>query len=177
MFEEKTINSKYLYNGKVVNLRIDEVETYSKNKATREIVEHNGGVGIVAELNNSIFLVKQFRKPFEEVLYEIPAGKLEKNEEPLKCAFRELEEETGYKAKEMKLMNVIYPSPGFCTEKLYIYYCNDMELSKTNFDEDEYLELIKVSIDEAKSMIIKGLIKDAKTIVGIMMLDHFKNTL
>ncbi|GFR34283.1 hypothetical protein TCEA9_00950 [Thermobrachium celere] len=77
----------------------------------------------------------------------------------------------------MKLMNVIYPSPGFCTEKLYIYYCNDMELSKTNFDEDEYLELIKVSIDEAKSMIIKGLIKDAKTIVGIMMLDHFKNTL
>lgn len=173
MFKEKTVKSNYLFNGKVINLRIDEVETHSNRISTREIVEHNGGVGIVAVEDENVFLVRQYRRPFDEIIYEIPAGKLEKGEEPLNCAYRELEEETGYKALDMKLMTSIYTSPGFCTEKLYIYFCDKMVKTKTNFDEDEYLELIKVPILEAKKMILEGTIKDAKSIVGILMLNDF----
>ncbi|SHF01291.1 MULTISPECIES: NUDIX hydrolase [Caloramator] len=173
MFKEKTLKSNYLFKGKVINLRIDEVETYSNRISTREIVEHNGGVGIVAVEDGNVFLVRQYRRPFDEIIYEIPAGKLEMGEEPLSCAYRELEEETGYKALDMKLMTSIYTSPGFCTEKLYIYFCDKMVKTKTNFDEDEYLELIKVPILEAKKMILDGTIKDAKSIVGILMLNDF----
>lgn len=174
MFGEKTIKSSTIFNGKVINLRIDEVETFNGNISTREIVEHNGGVGIVALDGDKILLIKQYRKPFDEVIYEIPAGKLEKGEEPLSCAYRELEEETGYKALELNLLTVIYPSPGFCTEKLHLYYTNKLEVSNTNFDEDEYLELVKVTPDEAKNMIKEGIIKDAKTIVALLMMDLLK---
>lgn len=173
MFKEKTLKSNYLFNGKVINLRIDEVQTYSNKTSTREIVEHNGGVGIVAVEDGNVFLVRQYRRPFDEIIYEIPAGKLEKGEEPLNCAFRELEEETGYKALDLKLMTSIYTSPGFCTERLYIYFCDKMTKTETNFDEDEYLELIKVPILEAKKMILDGTIKDAKSIIGILMLNDF----
>ncbi|WDC83802.1 NUDIX hydrolase [Caloramator sp. mosi_1] len=175
MFKEKTLKSNYLFNGKVINLRIDEVKTCSNRISTREIVEHNGGVGIVAVQEDNVLLVRQYRRPFDEIIYEIPAGKLEKGEEPLNCAFRELEEETGFKALDMKLMTSIYTSPGFCTEKLYIYFCDKMIKTKTNFDEDEYLELIKVPISEAKRMILDGTIKDAKSIIGILLLDDFIN--
>lgn len=173
MFKEKALKSNYLFNGKVINLRIDEVQTCSNRTSTREIVEHNGGVGIVAVEDGNVFLVRQYRRPFDEIIYEIPAGKLEKGEEPLNCAFRELEEETGYKALDLKLMTSIYTSPGFCTEKLYIYFCDKMTKTETNFDEDEYLELIKVPILEAKKMILDGTIKDAKSIIGILMLNDF----
>lgn len=169
MFKETTISSKTVFSGKVINLRVDEVETINKNIATREIVEHNGGVGIVAFDGDKILLVKQYRRPFDEAVLEIPAGKLEKGEEPLACAFRELEEETGYKTTDLDLMTVIYPTPGFCTEKLHIYFTNKLIKSKTNFDEDEYLELYRYTLDEAVNMIKNGEIKDAKTIVGILM--------
>lgn len=169
MFKETTISSKTVFSGKVINLRVDEVETINKNIATREIVEHNGGVGIVAFDGDKILLVKQYRRPFDEAVLEIPAGKLEKGEEPLACAFRELEEETGYKTTVLDLMTVIYPTPGFCTEKLHIYFTNKLIKSKTNFDEDEYLELYRYTLDEAVNMIKNGEIKDAKTIVGILM--------
>lgn len=176
MFKEKTITSKTIFSGKVINLRIDEVETVNNNVATREIVEHNGGVGIVALDGDKILLVKQYRRPFDEAVLEIPAGKLEKGEEPLSCAFRELEEETGYKTNELKLITVIYPTPGFCTEKLYIYFTDKLIKSKTNFDEDEYLELYRYSLTEAIDMIKNAEIKDAKTIIGILMVnDLIKN--
>lgn len=173
MFKETTVSSKTVFNGKVINLRIDEVETINKNIATREIVEHNGGVGIVAIDGDKILLVKQYRRPFDEAVLEIPAGKLEKGEEPLSCAYRELEEETGYKTTDLKLMTVIYPTPGFCTEKLHIYFTDRLIESKTNFDEDEYLELYRYTLSEAVNMIKSGQIKDAKTIIGILMAKEF----
>ncbi|MCX7884409.1 MAG: NUDIX hydrolase [Caloramator sp.] len=168
-FKEVTISQNYIHRGKVINLRVDEVEFPSGKKSLREIVEHNGGVGVVAvNEKKEIILVKQFRKPFEEVLIEIPAGKLEKGEEPIRCAERELEEETGKKALELQLLNVLYPSPGFSSEKLYIYFCNKMEDGKVNPDEDENLEILYVKYEEALKMIKNGDIKDAKTIVGIL---------
>lgn len=173
-FKEITISQKYIHKGKIINLRVDEVELPSGRKSLREIVEHNGGVGIVAiNEKKEIILVKQYRKPFEEVLIEIPAGKLEKGEEPIKCAIRELEEETGKKALNLKLMNILYTSPGFSSEKLYIYLCTEMEDGKVNPDEDENLEIMYVKYEDALNMIYNGEIKDAKTISGILAAKKF----
>lgn len=173
-FKETTLSQKYIHRGKIINLRIDEVELPGGKRSSREIVEHNGGVGIVA-LNekNEIMLVKQYRKPFDEVIIEIPAGKIEKNEDPFLCAMRELEEETGKKPLKMQLMNVIYTSPGFSNEKLYLYFCREMENGRLNPDEDENLELICIKFDDALNMIYNGEIKDAKTIAGILTAQKF----
>lgn len=169
-FGEKTIESDYLYRGKVITLRKDKIEQSDGKQYIREIVEHNGGVGIVAITpEGKIILVSQFRKPFDEVLVEIPAGKLEINEEPYNCAVRELEEETGYKPLDLELMTTIYPSPGFLSEKLYIYFCNKMEKGKINFDEGENLLSHYIDFEEALDKVYSGEIKDAKTIVGILM--------
>jgi ADP-ribose pyrophosphatase len=169
-FEEKTIDSEYLYRGKVITLRKDKIEQHDGKQYIREIVEHNGGVGIVAITpEGKLILVSQFRKPFNEVLVEIPAGKLEINEEPYSCAVRELEEETGYKPLKLVLMTTIYPSPGFLSEKLYIYFCNTMVKGRINFDEGENLLSHYIDFDEALEKVYSGEIKDAKTIVGILM--------
>ncbi len=169
-FNEKTIEREYIYNGKIINLRRDKVEIPGGRESYREIVEHNGGVAIFAVNDKKeVIMVRQFRKPFDEVLLEIPAGKLEKGENPLECGIRELEEETGFKAKKMELMNVIYPSPGFSNEKLYIYFCDEMEKSSTNYDEDEIIQIDTIPYDKAIDMIYKNEITDAKTITGILM--------
>lgn len=168
-FDEPTIEREYIYRGKILNLRVDKVSIFNGNTSTREIIEHNGGVGIVA-LNEKkqLILVKQFRKPFEDVLIEIPAGKIEKDEDPKICGIRELEEETGYKTEDMTLMHEIYPSPGFASEILYIYFCDKITKGKSSPDEDENLEILEVDYSDALEMVYNGTIKDAKTIVGIM---------
>lgn len=173
-FIEKTIESEYLYKGKIINLRKDKIEQHDGKQFLREIVEHNGGVGIVAIDNEGkLLLVTQYRKPFEEMLIEIPAGKLEKNEIPEECAARELEEETGFKPIELKFMTAVYPSPGFLTEKLHIYFCNKMVPGTIHFDEGEHLTTMRVSIGEALTMIANGQIKDAKTVIGILMAKQY----
>jgi ADP-ribose pyrophosphatase len=169
-FEEKTLEREYIYKGKIINLRKDKVLLPNGNTSIREIVEHNGGVAIVAiNEKNDVIMVKQYRKPYDEVLLEIPAGKLEKEEEHYDCAVRELQEEIGFKPLELKLMNVIYPSPGFANEKLYIYFCNKMIKGSLKMDEDETIEVEYIPYDEAVNMIYEGKIKDGKTIVGILM--------
>lgn len=169
-FSEDTIKSEYIFKGRVITLRKDEVRLFNGSTSTREIIEHNGGVGVVAvNEKNEITLVKQYRKPYEEVIIEIPAGKLEKGEEPIDCAIRELEEETGNIAQEVQLLNIIYPSPGYSSEKLYIYFCKKMESGTVHLDEDENVETFEIPFEEAVEMIKNGQIKDAKTVVGILM--------
>lgn len=167
-YQEKTISSERVYVGRVINLRVDKVMLPNGNTGFREIVEHNGGVGIVAVKEDSVLLVRQYRKPVESVLYEIPAGKLEKNEDPYDCAYRELEEETGYVPGELKLLNVIYPSPGFSGEKLYIYLALNLNMGKLNRDEDEFMDSDFYKIYKVMDMIKNGTIQDAKTIVGML---------
>lgn len=170
VFEETTLEREYVYNGKVINLRKDKIRQNDGKQYTREIVEHNGGVGVVAVTEDgNVLLVSQFRKPFEEMLLEIPAGKLEKGENPYDCAVRELEEETGFIPESLELLAVIYPSPGFLTEKLYIYFCNKMKKGKMNFDEGEQIINHQIDYESAVSKVFSGEIKDAKTVVGILM--------
>ena len=173
---EKTINSEYIYKGRILNLRKDTVEIPDSHgkTSTREIVEHNGAVAIVAiDKNGRIILEKQYRKPAEDILIEIPAGKIEGDEEPENCAFRELEEETGFIPGSLRHLTTIFTSPGFTTEKIHIFLATELKQGKVNFDEDERIDLIYASPEDAVRMIYNGSIRDAKTIVGILTAKQF----
>ena len=139
--EEKTISSDRIYTGKVISLRVDTVEIEKKGYQKREIVEHGGAVAIVALTDeNEVILVKQFRKAIENIIWEIPAGKLEIGENPKECAIRELKEETGYSADNVKLIHKFYSSPGFSNQKVYIYLATGLVAGESKLDDGENLE-------------------------------------
>lgn len=165
----KLLKSEILYKGKVFDHQVDEIEYESGNKGIREIAIHPGGAVVVPiKDDGKIILVKQFRYPFQKTLIELPAGKLDKGEDPLVCATRELEEETGYKAEEIKKLGEIYTAPGYCTEILHIYSAKGLTPGNHNREEGEHgMEILELPLGEIEEMIIKGEIKDAKTIAGI----------
>ncbi|MEQ2129209.1 NUDIX hydrolase [Caldanaerobacter subterraneus KAk] len=174
--KEPTVSTKKVFEGKIINLRVDEVRLPNGRITTREIVEHPGGVSIVAVTNDGkILLVKQYRKPAEEVLLEIPAGKLEKGEDPLECAKRELSEETGYEAGHIEHLITFYTTPGFSNEKMYLYFAKDLKKSKIHPDEDEFLEVGEYSPEELWKMILENKIKDSKTIIGVLYYLKMRN--
>lgn len=167
-YEEKTMKSEKLYEGKIINLRIDTVELPDKKYSKREIVEHPGGVAIVGITDeNEILLVKQYRKAVDRVLLELPAGKIEVNEEPKETAFKELKEETGYSTENLEYLLEFYTSPGFSTEKVYIFLAGNMEKGEQELESGEYIEVESYKIDDLIKMIKKGEIIDSKTIIGI----------
>ena len=168
---EEKINSKTIYEGKIINLKVNEVKLENDATATREIVEHPGGVCVLGiDENKNVLMVKQYRAPFERVLLEAPAGKLDKGEDPLTCGKREFLEETGYIAKKMTYLGEFYPSVGFLTEKIHIYIGEELEKRKQNLDEDEFLNVLKYPLSELLEMVNKNEIKDAKTVIGLLML-------
>lgn len=167
--DEKSINSKKIYCGKIINLRVDEVSLPDGKKSTREIVEHPGAVVILAQDEKSnIMMVKQYRKSVEQVLLELPAGTFEPAEEALTCARRELEEETGYIAQKWTKIFDFYSSPGFCNEKLILYFAQKLTRTKTNTDHDEFIEVVDVNKKDICQLIKDNQIKDAKTLVGLL---------
>lgn len=168
-FNEKTISSEIKYKGKILNLRIDTVESVN-GESTREIVEHSGGAVVLPLLpNKNVVMIRQFRKPIERDVLEIPAGKIEQGESPEETAFRELREETGYKANNMTLLTKMYPSVGYSEELLYIYLATDLEPGETDFDENEDIDTYSYHIDDLYEMVMEGKIQDAKTQVAILM--------
>lgn len=168
-YYEKTIKEEEIYNGKIISLKVAEVEVPNKIKSFRELINHPGGVGILAYIDSdTIILVQQFRKPFEQILLEIPAGKLEKGENPEDCGKRELEEETGYKAKNFTYLGKIVSSPGFCNEVIHLYKATGLYIGKIGGDEDEFISVHKIKKTKVFEMIKKGEIIDAKTISAFM---------
>ena len=167
---EKKVKSEIIYDGKIIKVYKDQVECPNKRLATREIVRHHGGVGILAVVDDCILLVKQFRYAYNKDTLEIPAGKLEANENPKDCAFRELEEETNNRAREMKFIMKVLPSPGYTSEWLYLYEAIDFEEvdDALEGDEDEFIDIVKLDIDEAYQKVLNGEIVDAKTVIAIM---------
>lgn len=167
-FEEKTLDSKVVYEGKVVTVLRDDVEVADGHKSFREVVLHSGGVVIVALKNeDTILLVKQYRYPLKRVNLELPAGKLEIGENPDEACKRELEEETGYRAKSWKSLGFINTTPGICTEKLYLYLAKDLEFVGEHPDEGEILKTFEYKLNDIFSMINNGEINDAKTICAL----------
>ena len=165
---EKKIDGEVLFNGVVVKLEKDKVLCPNGNTSYREVIRHNGGAAILCVTpDEHIILEKQFRYAYDEVLYEIPAGKLEKDEDPYEAALRELEEETGKKASKLELLSVIYPTCGYSSEKIYLYLATDYVETQTSFDEDEVIVSELVPLSKALEMINDGTIKDAKTICAI----------
>lgn len=170
LIKEKLIKSEDIFKGRIINVKVDTVEiAQNGNVATREIVEHPGGVGVVAITDEGkVCMVRQYRRPFDDMILEIPAGKLEWGEDHYDCGVRELEEETGYSAKEFVYLGMFYVSPGFCTEKIHIYLATGLTKGKTNPDEDEFVEIYEYSLDETMKMIMDNRLTDAKTVIGIM---------
>ncbi len=166
---EETIGSQTIYSGKILRLRRDTVKIRDGKVAIREIVEHGGAVGIVAFTDRGkIILVKQFRKATNKLLLEIPAGTLERGEDPVQCASRELEEETGYVALEIKPILSFYLAPGYSTEIMHIFCASNLRKTRQRLEEDEEVELIEVELDEAISMVRRNEIEDAKTISSLL---------
>ena len=167
-FEEKTLNYKVVYEGKVVTVLKDDVEVADGHKSFREVILHSGGV-VIAALKDSdtILLVKQYRYPLKHVNLELPAGKLEIGEDPNEACKRELEEETGYRAKVWKSLGYINTTPGICTEKLYLYLARDLEFVGEHPDEGEILKCCEYNLKDVFDMIQNGEINDAKTICAL----------
>ena len=167
-FEEKTIESEYKYKGAILNLRRDKVTTID-GTSYREIIEHNGAsaIGALTE-NNGLIMVKQYRKPCEKVLLEVPAGKRDGDETFLNVAIRELKEETGYTAGEMVSLGTMIPSPGYSDEVIYLYLAKNLVPGETDFDENEALDIIEYPLDELIQMVMSGEIEDSKTQIVIL---------
>ena len=174
-FEEKTLTSEYVYNGKVLDVKRDKIRVANGNLSEREVVEHPGGGVILAIRNNNALTVKQYRYPLKATSVEIPAGRLEKGENPDSAAKRELEEETGYIANEWNYLGYIYTTPGFCNEKLHLYLAQDLEYKKQNPDENEIIECIEYPIKDLYKMAENCEIFDSKTICALLRARRYLN--
>ncbi|MDM5316023.1 NUDIX hydrolase [Fictibacillus sp. b24] len=170
---EKTLSKEQIYSGKIIDLYVEEVELPNKKTGKREIVKHPGAVAVLAVTNEGkMLMVEQFRKPLEKTIIEIPAGKLEKGEDPLECAQRELMEETGYSCESMESIGSFYTSPGFADELIHLYFTDTLVKQGAQMtDEDEFLNVMEISVDEAKEMMKDERIHDAKTAYSVMYME------
>ena len=167
---EKTISQKTVFQGRILDVDVLEVELDNGRRSTREIVKHGAAVAIIPQLSDGrLVFIRQFRKAMERVCFEIVAGNCEPDEDPAATAARELREETGYIAEDLQFLGPIYPSVGYCTERINIFYAKIKEQTETDFDEDEYIELVTLTEAEMDEMIRAGEIADAKTLAGWML--------
>ena len=174
---EKTLREEYIYNGRIIRLRRDDAQLPNGETATREVIEHNGGVCVAALTDDDeLLMVRQFRYPYKETLLEIPAGKRDSiNEDPFECGLRELSEETGATAKDFYFLGKLYPSPGYCGEIIWMYAAKNLTFGESHTDEDEFLEVEKIPLEKAVNMVLSGEITDAKTQTAILKLKLLKD--
>ena len=164
---EKTISKNYVFKGKIINVRHDDALLPNGAPCKREIVEHSGGACVLYAKEGKILFVRQYRYAYGEVLWEIPAGKLNAGEDPKEAAGRELEEEAGIRAGKIELLYAVYPSPGYNNEVIYIYEATEGVQVDCHLDEDEFLEVEYVPVEKVKEMLKSGEIKDGKTIIAL----------
>ena len=169
--EEKVTQKQREFDGVVIDVEHWQVQLPDGNESLREVVLHKGAAAVIpVDDKGRVAMVRQYRTPIERVTLEIPAGKLDSaGEDPHDCAVRELEEETGLRAGRMTLLTSLLTTPGFCTEKIAIYLAQDLSQGQTHPDEDEFLSLVRMPLEEAVAMIMRGEIRDGKTICGLLM--------
>ncbi len=172
---EKTIRKIYVFKGRIVNVRNDDAQLSNGKIVSREVVEHRGGVGILPiTAQGEVLLVKQYRYPYEELLLEIPAGKLEPGETPFETGVRELQEETGMNATRYFDLGIDYPSPGYCNEKIHLYAADGLIEIGQHLDEGEFLNVLSVPLTEALTMVYNGELKDSKTVIALLKYHEMK---
>ena len=161
--------TEYIYKGKKINLRLARLKLPDGRSAFREVVEHRGSVAIIPILDgNKIVLLRQYRPVIGEWILEIPAGTIEPGERPHECALRELEEETGYRAGKITKVLEFYVSPGYTTEKIYLYKAENLQKLKPRPEPYEFLEVVEMSLEDAIEKVLNGDIRDAKTIIALL---------
>ena len=167
---DEIVESEKVFQGSVVSLYVDTVRLGNGSQAVREKVTHPGAVAVVAENEDGlILLIRQYRHAAGEVLWEIPAGKLEPDEEPIECARRELAEETGYVPDRIQKVSSFYTAPGFASEVIHLFFAEGLSESTAHQDDDESIVLSKIPFETCIEMIQNGQIRDGKTIIGLLM--------
>lgn len=167
LWKEETISSQKVFDGKVISVQVDTVSLRDGTTRNREIVKYPGAAAIIALVDGKMVMVEQYRKALEKFQLEIPAGKLEDSEKPEIAAIRELQEETGYIAQKLTLLEKFYTSPGFTNASLYVYFTDEVKMGEMNLDDDEDINVKLVTLDEAEAYISSGFISDAKTIFAV----------
>jgi ADP-ribose pyrophosphatase len=165
---EKTVKKNYIYQGKILNLLCDDALLPDGRPCKREIIEHSGGACVLYIKDGCVLLVKQFRYAYGECIYEIPAGKLEKGEDPALAAARELEEEAGVKAENLVRLFTLYPTPGYTNEKIYVYFAENGTQTERRLDDDEFLTAEYIPLQTVKKMLDEGEICDSKTLAALL---------
>lgn len=164
-FEEKRVSSSAIFDGKVLHVRLDEITLPNGSPAIREYCHHNGAVCVIPICDNGdVICVRQYRYPFAEALIEIPAGKLDTpDEDPDDAVRRELREETGATSAKITYLGDYYGSPAILDERIYMYMAEELSFGDTDFDEDEFIELVRIPLDALVEMVLDGKIRDGKT--------------
>lgn len=166
---EKTLEQKYFYRGRILDFHVDKAKLENGRVVTRECVDHRGGVCVAALTErNELFFVRQYRYPYREVVLELPAGKLERGENPLEAGKRELREETGVLGEKYRDLGRLYPSPGYTNEIIYLYACRVNGRGADDLDEGEFLEAETIPLERAVEQVMSGQIADAKTQAAVL---------
>lgn len=165
----QTSNQKTIYEGKIITVKTESLLLPNGNLVKRELVDHSPAVGILAIINEQIILVKQYRTGIHDFLYEIPAGLLEKNENPKECALRELQEETGYSSKSITFLGNYFLSPGYSNEEIHLYLCDDLYPSSKKGDDDEFIEISFLPINQINSFLQSSKCNDIKTALALSL--------
>ena len=167
---ERMESSQTIFEGHIVKLTVDQVRLPDGKEAQREVVFHPGGVAVLAlDEDNRVALVRQYRYPIQQLLLELPAGKLDHGQEdPIEGARRELAEETGLEAEEWTYLGHILASPGFCTEDLHMYLARGLTRKGQHLDEDEFLDVVTMPFEELVGQVMDGTITDAKTVAATL---------
>ncbi|MGU3470379.1 NUDIX hydrolase [Paenibacillus sp. D51F] len=173
---ETTVSSETIFEGRIITLQVDQVKLPGGKITSREIVRHPGAAAVIALLDGKLLTVGQYRKPMDKYQVEIPAGKLDPGEDPATCAARELREETGVSASEMKLVDAFYTSPGFADEKVYLYAAEGLSQGESQPDDDEELHVEALTMEQAEAYIREGVIGDAKTLMAVYLWKLYLHT-
>lgn len=166
---EKTLGTKNIFDGRIINVHLDEVELPDGSRSSREVVEHSGGVCVAALTENGgLFFVRQYRYPYKKVLLELPAGKLEKGEDPLTAGVRELEEECGVTADSVVPMGTVYPTVAYCSEIIHLFLARGLHSTEQHLGDGEFLSVEEIPLEEAVKMVMDGKISDSKTVALVL---------
>lgn len=172
---EKTVSSQTIYSGRIINVELHDVLLPNGKNAKREIVRHSEAVAVLAvDEDNNVYLVEQFRKPIDSPILEIPAGHVEKGEDPKETAIRELQEEIGMSAGKMTLINKYYTSPGFTDELIYFFLAENLTESRLSADDDEFINVKKIPFDRFLQMVKDNTVTDVKAILAAYFYAAFK---